>query len=145
MRIETARFGTLEVNERELFLFPQGLIGMETLRQWALVADPVNPAVVWLQSASRSDRAIPMVSPRNFVEGFRVRVHRRALAPVQLRSGDRTYVLTTVAEDHGAMVTNLRAPIVLNLHRHLGCQVITEDALPMRYQISQRGSMRRAA
>lgn len=145
MRIETTRFGTLEINERELFLFPQGLIGMETLRQWALVADPANPVVVWLQSASRDDRAIPLISPRSFVEGFRVRVHRRALAPVQLRNGDRTYVLTALSEDHGALVTNLRAPIVLNLHRHLGCQVITEDDLPLRYQIAQRGLARKAA
>ena len=57
MRIETQRFGTLRLNAEQLFLFPQGLIGMETLRQWALLPDPDNASVAWLQSASRRDRA----------------------------------------------------------------------------------------
>ena len=53
MRIDTQRFGTLELNPDQLFLFPQGLIGMESLRQWALLPDVDNPTVAWLQSASR--------------------------------------------------------------------------------------------
>ncbi len=68
MRIDTQRFGTLQINPDELFLFPQGLIGMESLRQWALLPDFDNPAVAWLQSASRGDRAIPLISPRAFFE-----------------------------------------------------------------------------
>ncbi len=58
MRIDTQRFGTLHLNEDQLFLFPQGLIGMETLRHWALLPDFENPSVAWLQSATRGDRAI---------------------------------------------------------------------------------------
>ena len=52
MRIDTQRFGTLQINPDELFLFPQGLIGMESLRQWALLPDLDNPSVAWLQSAT---------------------------------------------------------------------------------------------
>ena len=68
MRIDTHRFGTLQLNADQLFLFPQGLIGMETLRQWALLPDPVNASVAWLQSASRGDRAIALISPRAFFD-----------------------------------------------------------------------------
>ena len=135
MRIETTRFGTLEINERELFLFPRGLIGMETLRQWALLPDPQSPAVAWLQSASRGDRAVPLISPRAFVEGYRVRINRGALSSLHLRTGDETYVLTTLSGQPTELVTNLRAPIVLNLHRRLGCQVVTEDPHSLRYRI----------
>lgn len=136
MRIETTRFGTLEINERDLFLFPQGLIGMETLRQWALLPDLQSPAVAWLQSASRGDRALPLISPRAFLEGYRVRINRRSMGSLHLRSGDETYVLTTVSGTPGDVVTNLRAPIILNLSRRLGCQVVTEDQHSTRYQLS---------
>ncbi len=135
MRIETQRFGTLQVDEQELFLFPQGLIGLETLRQWILVADPKNPAVAWLQSASRGDRALAMISPRMFVSNYRVHVPRRSLEVLQLRNDHRTYVLTTLAGKRGAVTTNLRAPVIVNLDRRLGCQVVTGDDQPVQHAL----------
>lgn len=144
MRIETQRFGTLQVDERELFLFPQGLIGLETLRQWVLVPDAENPAVVWLQSASRGDRALAMISPRVFVENYRVHVPSRSLEVLQMRNDHRAYVLTTLSGQRGEMTTNLRAPVIVNLDRRLGCQVVTGDdqpvqhALPTTVAVSQR-------
>ncbi|MEP4224627.1 flagellar assembly protein FliW, partial [Rhodopirellula bahusiensis] len=61
MRIDSHRFGTLELNADQLFLFPQGLIGMESLHQWALIPDPDNASVAWLQSAARGDRALAVI------------------------------------------------------------------------------------
>jgi flagellar assembly factor FliW len=133
MRIETERFGSLQIDERELFLFPQGLIGLETLRQWALLPDPENPTVAWLQSASRGDRAMAVISPRVFVPDYRVHVSQRSLECLNLRSDHRTYVLTTIAGSVGRLTTNLRAPIIMNLDRRLGCQVVTGDDQPMQY------------
>ena len=133
MRIETDRFGIIQVDEQELFLFPQGLIGLETLRQWALLPDPENPSVAWLQSASRGDRALAVISPRAFVPDYRVHVSQRSIEVLQLRSNHRTYIVTTVAGGVGRLTTNLRAPIIMNLDRRLGCQVVTGDEQPMQY------------
>jgi flagellar assembly factor FliW len=131
MRIDTQRFGTLNLKADQLFLFPQGLIGMETLRQWALLPDPLNTAVAWLQSASRGDRAIPMISPRAFFEDYRVHVSRRDLACLHMQSDAELYVLTAVSGHVGRLTTNLRSPLLLNLNRRLGCQVITGDDQPI--------------
>lgn len=131
MRIDTQRFGSLQLNTNELFLFPQGLIGMETLRQWALLPDPENPSVAWLQSASRGDRALALVSPRAFFDDYRVRVTRRELACLHMQSGAEMYVLTTISGHVGKLTTNLRSPLLLNLSRRLGCQVITSDDQPI--------------
>lgn len=135
MRIETDRFGSLEVDERELFLFPQGLIGLETLRQWALLPDPENASVAWLQSASRGDRALAVISPLVFVPDYRIHVSNRSIQALQLRSDHRTYILTTIAGSVGRVTTNLRAPIIINLDRRLGCQVVTGDDQPMQYAL----------
>lgn len=131
MRIDTQRFGTLRLNASQLFLFPQGLVGMETLRQWALLPDPQNASVAWLQSASRGDRAIALVSPRAFFADYRVHVTRRELACLHLQPGAETYVMTTVSGHVGKLTTNLRSPLLLNLSRRLGCQVITSDEQPI--------------
>lgn len=135
MRIESGRFGTLTLKTDELFLFPQGIVGLESLRQWALIPDPENQAVAWLQSASRGDRAIPMVSPRAFFPDYRVHVSRRSLAALHMRPGTELYVMTTVSGHVGKLTTNLRAPILLNLDKRLGCQVITSDEQPVRQSL----------
>jgi flagellar assembly factor FliW len=131
MRIHTQRFGNLQLNADQLFLFPQGLIGMETLRQWALLPDPDNPLVAWLQSASRGDRAIAVISPRAFFDDYRIQVTRRELASLHMKLGAELYVLTAVSGHVGRLTTNLRSPMLLNLHRRLGCQVITSDDQPI--------------
>jgi flagellar assembly factor FliW len=135
MRINTQRFGTLSLNSEQLFLFPQGLIGMETLRQWALLPDPDNPSVAWLQSASRGDRAIALISPRAFFADYRVHISRRELASLHMRPGAEVYVMTTVSGHVGKLTTNLRSPILLNLSRRLGCQVITSDDQPIQQRL----------
>ncbi len=135
MRINTQRFGTLQLNTNQLFLFPQGLIGMETLRQWALLPDLDNPWIAWLQSASRGDRAIALVSPRAFFDDYRVHVSRRDLATLHMRPGAEIYVMTTVSGHVGKLTTNLRSPVLLNLNRRLGCQVITSDDQPIQQEL----------
>ncbi len=138
MRIDTQRFGTLSLEQDQLFLFPAGLIGMETLRDWALLPDHENPAVAWLQSASRGDRALPLISPRAFFDGYRVQVSRRELASLHMRPGAEMYVLTTLAGPGGKLTTNLRSPIVLNLSRRLGCQVITDNEHPLQQSLPSK-------
>ncbi len=132
MQITTERFGNLDIRSDQVFLFPQGLIGMESLRQWALIGEPSNQSVAWFQSIARPDRAVPVISPRSFFGDYRVHVARRELAPLLLTACTEVYVLTTVAGHVGRLSTNLRAPLVINLDRRLGAQVITEDQRPLR-------------
>ena len=150
MRIDTQRFGTLELKPDQLFLFPQGLIGMESLRQWALLPDPDNSAVAWLQSASRGDRALGLISPRAFFKDYRVHVTRRDLSCLHMQADAELYILTTAAGHVGRLTTNLRSPLLLNLNRRLGCQVITGDEQPIQQALpmapaSQQVSVAEAA
>ena len=135
MRIETQRFGALRMNADQLFLFPQGMVGMESLRQWALLPDPDNPSVAWLQCASRGDRALPVISPRCYFPDYRVHLTRRDLTSLHLKPGAELYVLSTVSGHVGKLTTNLRSPILLNLNRRLGCQVITDDLQPIQQPV----------
>ncbi len=145
MRIDTQRFGALSLNSDQLFLFPQGLIGMETLRHWALLPDPENESVAWLQSASRGDRAIAVISPRAFFDDYRVHASRRDLTALHMRPGAEIYVLTAVSGHVGKLTTNLRSPILLNLNRRLGCQVITGAEYPIQQPLPVASSSNQAA
>ena len=64
---------------------------------------------------TRPTLAMPVISPRRFVQQYQLRVTRGELAALQLGATDRTYVLSLVSEHDGALTTNLKAPIVINL------------------------------
>lgn len=136
MLVQTSRFGQVKSGPEEVLIFPQGLIGFESSRQWLILPDPENPDVAWLQSVSQPQIALPMISPRKFTTGYKVNVPKRQLHTLKIRSSDRIYVLTVVSKSGKTLTTNLRSPIIINLTKRLACQVITTDALPLAMPIS---------
>jgi flagellar assembly factor FliW len=70
MIVQTSRFGKVEAKPEEIIIFPNGLIGFETSRQWVILPDPENGDVAWLQSVSDSQVALPLISPRKFAPDY---------------------------------------------------------------------------
>ncbi len=136
MLLHTTRFGTIQVETDDIFLFPNGLIGLEDFRRWVLLADAENDAVGWLQSTSHPDVAIAAVSPRRFVPDYQVRVSRGELAQLQLDELDRAFVLTVVSRNPHGLTLNLKAPLLFNLDRRLASQVVTNDDQPVQWDLS---------
>ena len=131
MQMQTTRFGTVEIEAEDILLFPSGLIGYEHMRHWVLLADSDNDSVGWLQSLSLPDLALAVVSPRRFFAGHSIRVTSGELAPLLLGPEDQPYVLAIVSKDSHGLSANLKAPIVINLDRSLGRQVVVNDDQPL--------------
>ena len=83
-----------------------------------------------------SDIALPVVSPRRFVSGYQVRLEPNDVDLLQLSKVEQAFVLAIVSRNEESLTLNLRAPIVVNLDRRIGSQVITVDAQPMQYELS---------
>jgi flagellar assembly factor FliW len=144
MQIQTQHFGPIQIDVDDILLFPHGLIAFEECRHWVLLADEENPAVAWLQSVSRPEVALPVVSPRRFVADYRVRVTRGQLLPLEFSQFDHAYVLAIVSQSDGDLTLNLKAPLIINLDRRLGRQVITSDEQPVALALPrQRASVLR--
>ncbi|MBM4092868.1 MAG: hypothetical protein FJ276_26190 [Planctomycetes bacterium] len=135
MEISTTRFGMLSVDVDDLLHFPRGVIGFEECRHWVLLADGNSSAVGWLQSAERPAVALAVVSPRRFANDYRIRLGQSQMAPLALSPPDRLFALCVVSRKEGRYTMNLRAPILINLDRRLGCQVITSDDQPVQMDL----------
>jgi flagellar assembly factor FliW len=136
MRINTTRFGRLEIDANDRLLFPAGILGLEECRDWVLLADAENDALGWLQSTVRREIAVAVVSPRRFVAGYQLRVSRSELAPLELTDPRQAQVLAIVGKNEGAITLNLKAPLVVNLQRHLGRQVVANNDDPIQYELN---------
>jgi flagellar assembly factor FliW len=146
MRINTTRFGRIDVDAGDLLTFASGLPGLEDCREWALLADATNDALGWLQSTTRGDVAIAVVSPRRFVPHYQVRIPRSELTPLRLRDVRQAQVVVVVGKNHTGLTLNLKAPIVINLETRTGRQVVASGDLSMHHELgSARPALKKSA
>lgn len=136
MNISTTRFGRLEIKSEELLVFPSGILGLEDCREWVLLADAENDALGWLQSTTRREVALAVVSPRRFVPGYQARISRSELAPLDLADVRQAQVLVVVGKNERGITLNLKAPLVINLQRHMGRQVIANGEQPIQFELA---------
>ncbi len=135
MQIRTTRFGTVDVDSDAVIEFPGGLLGFQGCQRWMLLADSASRAVAWLQSVDRADLALAVVSPRRFIPEYQIRVARRELEAIGLDDVSRAEVLAIVGKSDRAMTLNLKAPLVINVERGMGRQVIGNGELPIQFEI----------
>lgn len=140
MKIETTRFGLVGIKPDDILLFPSGLVGMEDCRHWILLADAHNQSVGWMQSLSHGELALSVVSPRRFVSEYQLKVTRSQLSPLQLENDHQAYVLAIVGKNEESLTLNLRGPLVVNLDRNLGVQVISTDEQPLQFALHAQPS-----
>jgi len=136
MRINTTRFGRIDVDPADVLTFPSGLPGLEDCREWALLADATNDALGWLQSTTRGDVALAVVSPRRFVPDYQVRIPRSELTPLAIADIRQAQVVLVVSRSGTALTLNLKAPIVINLEARTGRQVVASGDLSMHYELA---------
>lgn len=145
MRIDSTRFGAVTIEPEDILTFPQGLIGWEDLRHWVLLCDSENNSLGWLQCVGRPDVALPVVSPRKYVPGYQARIKKSQLAALEITPEDQAFVLTVLARNDGQLTVNLRAPIVINLDRRLGRQIVTTDEQPLAWELTTSREFRQSA
>lgn len=146
MQIKTSRFGTLDIQAEDVIGFPAGLLGLEDCTQWVLLADAQNDALGWLQCTTRPDVALAVVSPRRFVPDYQFRVYRSELAPLELTHVKHAQVLAVVAKNDRSITLNLKAPVVVNLERRLGRQLIANGDQPVQHELgSEPASLKKSA
>lgn len=149
MQISTTRFGLVAIQPEDILHFPEGMLGLEGCQRWVLLADSGNDALAWLQSTSRPEIALAVVHPKRFVPDYQLHVARRELEPLELASLAEAEMLAVVNAHGGELTLNLKAPLVINVSRRLGRQVIADGNARVRHEVGKTtlpaAAMRRVA
>ncbi|RLB59530.1 MAG: hypothetical protein DRI34_01615 [Deltaproteobacteria bacterium] len=139
MKIETSRFGTLEIEREELIEFPQGMIGFADQREYLLIDHAPGSPVHWLQSTQVPGLAFPLVDPDRFVDGYLV--HPPAEMNELLGSCEPADLWLGVVMSlpvSGRPTLNLKAPVVMNSCTRRGVQLVLDQDLPVRLPIGRQ-------
>ena len=126
--ILTKAFGSMELDERQRVNFPFGLLGFESLRDYALL-DAAQAPFYWLQSLEVVEIAFVLIEPRVFRPDYSPGVLPEDLAEIGVLKPEDALVfaIVTIPEDPRLMTANLQGPLLLNRETRTGRQCISAD------------------
>jgi flagellar assembly factor FliW len=138
MKIQTSRFGTLDVSDEMLLFFPSGLVGFPACRRFVVLDAGEDSDYQWFQSVDEPSLAFVIVEINLLQPGFQIDVPEEGLAELDMNKTDPMSILAVVAIPSGEpnqASANLRAPLVVNLRTRKGKQVILHESIPLRYPL----------
>lgn len=129
MRIQTSRFGTIDLTEDDIIQFPEGLLGFNDLRRFVLLDDPNDEIFAWLQSCEQGGIAFPILEPELFSANYNVSLTKHDLEILNMKAAEatRAFTIITIPQDPTQMTANLKAPIVINVKKKIGRQCVLQD------------------
>ncbi len=138
MKINTLRFGEIEVSEDKIIYMPHGLIGFPELKRFFIVGEE-GQLIRWFQSIDEPQVALPIINPFELFPNFSVDISDSDLEDIELRDPvDAVIFLVMViprTNPRGATV-NMKAPIVVNAKNRKAKQVIAlNEDYPVRYPL----------
>lgn len=127
----TRLFGTIAPAESCLLHFADGLVGMPTLRTFALIEHAPDSPFVWLQSLDDPDFAVLAVDPNIYVPDYNPEIPESDAARLGLQPEDGYIVYTLVTIPRGmpdAMTLNLAGPILVHACTRQARQVVMDGS-----------------
>ncbi|MDR2344246.1 MAG: flagellar assembly protein FliW [Spirochaetaceae bacterium] len=128
MKVVTKAYGPIDVSERQKILFPSGLFGFESVKDYVML-DAEQQPFFWLQSTESVGVAFIMISPFLFRPDYELDLGDDELSDIGLSSPEAALVfsIVTVPADGGPMTANLQGPVVINRDTRMGKQLILND------------------
>lgn len=138
MKLETTRFGMIEVKESELITMHGSILGFENLRQFVLLEGEKNMPFWWLQSVQEPTVAFVVIHPQIIKHDYNPSISEDDLDFLDIKNNEDMALLTiiTIRSNPTRVTANLRAPILINALTRLANQIILSDTdMPLQYDI----------
>lgn len=138
VKVNTTRFGELQVNKEDIITFSEGVLGFEKLNQFFVVDPGDSTLILWLQSIDDSEIAFPIIEPKIFKPDYVAKLLPADMASVSLDSlsDAKIYSILTIPSQITDMSANLKAPIVINNKKKIAKQIVLQDSkLSVKYEM----------
>lgn len=141
MLAKTKFFGEVELADEKVLDFPNGLIGFEDYKKFAIMYDEESKGttrISWLQSLDEPLLALPVIDPLAIIEEYVPVIEDELLETLGSPADeDLLFLLAmTVPSDMTKVTANMKAPIIINAATKKGVQLIVENEdYPVKYNV----------
>ena len=148
------KLGEMDLSEKEIITFEEGIPGFDHLRKFAIVSVARTEPIKWLVSLEDKDVALPIIDPWIVRLDYHVDISEKDVQDLGIEKNEDVSVwcVVVIPKDKPDDATiNLLAPIVVNMKNGKAKQIIMEtDEYTIKHRIkdelerSKKISTRRA-
>ena len=128
MKLETTRFGNLDIEEKQIIEFSDGLYGFEKEIRFTFLPfnSNVESPMEWMQSILSPHLAFVITDPHLYVPDYKLKLMEEDKKKVSLEveAPFLTRCIVTIPENYTEMTANLVAPVVINAEKGIGKQFV---------------------
>ncbi|KAA3659031.1 MAG: flagellar assembly protein FliW [Calditrichaeota bacterium] len=129
LTLDHKRLGEITYRQDEIITFPQGVLGFEKKKSYIIVDREEYYPFAWMINVDDPMTSFVMVNPLLFQQDYNPNVTKRDLNEIEIDNPQSLlmYVIITLKPDASQSTANLRAPILVNITKNIGKQLVLLD------------------
>ena len=129
MKIETTRFGEIEIQKEEIITFKDGLLGFEEIKEYVIFEMEDSAPLMWMQSVQEPSLAFVIIRPFEFNEKYSINISDGVTDVLEIEKAEDTdiFAIVVIPDDPSKMTANLQGPIIINIKKKLAKQIISTN------------------
>lgn len=140
MIIDTKYLGTVDVDDKKIIGFEEGLLGFEDLKRYAVLDMGENTIFKCLQSVDCRDVAFVIINPWDAIFDYEIDVDDRDISSIGEKDYSSLAVYTILTIKPESITANLIGPVIINTKTMRGKQVVLANSqYTTRYSIINPG------
>lgn len=127
MKLNTVRFGEIDIDEARIFNFVMPLIGFDTRTRFVIIEPSQDALFKWLQSVDDPALAFPIISVSALNFDYTIDLPDNVVELLRITNVESLLVMniTSIPQDDPKGTTiNLLAPVIFNLDSQTAGQVV---------------------
>jgi len=129
MIVNTKNFGEIEILPDSIIHMPQGMIGINSCKQFILLDNDRCPSLKWLQAVNEPDLVFIVANPMDFFPDYDIVLSDEDIDFLEIDALDDVAIVTTVSFDRTTklLTTNLMGPVIMNSKNFRAKQIVIQD------------------
>ncbi|MBQ7198500.1 MAG: flagellar assembly protein FliW [Selenomonadaceae bacterium] len=130
-KINTDRFGEIEVDEKRIVHFKDGIPAFEDEHEFIVLPYDEETPYYFLQSLNKPELAFLLTIPEIFFPDYSAEIDDETVEELKITDSEKILVYALITIPNGSiryMTANLLAPIVINLENMQAKQIVMEKS-----------------
>lgn len=129
MILESRLHGTINYEEKDIISFNKSIPGFCNLNKFILFDLKDNPGFKVIHSVEDDSVGFIVINPFHFFKEYEFKLNDEVIKNIKIDDENQVVVLNTITvnSEIKKITTNLRAPIIININKSLGEQIILES------------------
>lgn len=129
MKIPTKYHSEIEIDEKDIIHFEEGLPSFEDEKEYVILPFGEESPFLILQSIKSSSLGFVITSPFDFFNDYAVNLSDSTIEKLKIENEEQVAIFSilTVQDPFQNTTANLRGPVVINAQEQLGKQIVLND------------------